>query len=213
MPRGANGFLLLLLLVTRSWRWLDAVAACTIYVPIPDDDTTKNVTPTIDHYRKGFPRDAYAATTTASALRVLTPPHNKGLHKVTTQAAAHGCAAAVNGGPFHADGSPVGVAVVDGIVLQNVTHRGSLVGVGRTQAANNHNQSWVFGAPPPRLADLDFFVTGFGWLVRDGVNVASVDDTGATRAPRTAVGVTTSGHLVFVVADGCERWYVCVWFV
>jgi hypothetical protein len=35
--------------------------------------------------------------------------------------------------------------------------------------------------------------------------------TGAARAPRTAVGVTGSGRLVVVVADGCEKWYAYLW--
>jgi hypothetical protein len=55
------------------------------------------------------------------------------------------------------------------------------------------------------------FVTGFGWLVYQGRNVVVEPDdekrTGAARAPRTAVGVTGSGRLVVVVADGCEKWY------
>jgi exopolysaccharide biosynthesis protein len=45
-----------------------------------------------------------------------------------------------------------------------------------------------------------------GWLVRDGKNVAASYDryvgTMETRAPRTAVGLLSNGHLLFLVADG-----------
>mmetsp|Transcript_17654 Transcript_17654/g.33483 ORF Transcript_17654/g.33483 Transcript_17654/m.33483 type:complete len:335 (+) Transcript_17654:103-1107(+) len=201
-----------------------AAVSSTIYIPIPANDGAANSsTIIIQRYTTGFPRGAHAVHATGQQqLRVVIPPPDMaGLARVTTQAAQSRCQVAVNGGPFHADGTSVGVLIINGTVVtqqqQESTNTESLVGVGRTQGNTNTSKasSWVLGAPPPSFDDLDFFVTGFGWLVRDGTNVApreedeDEDTTGAVRAPRTAVGVTAAGHLVFVVADGCERcWHI-----
>ena len=219
-------------------------AQATIYIPIPssrndtNSTTTTNVTITS---LSGFPRHAYRvdvtttnATDADNAVRVLVPrqQHHR-LVKVTKQAVAHHCQVAVNGGPFHADGTSVGVLVVNGKVVQSQSDAAQLVGFGRmvmqprmvppileynnssgvdggSTTTNTSLAYWIFGAPPQNLTDgVQFYVTGFGWLVRNGQNVATPDDDdngGALRAPRTAVGVNADGHLVFVVADGCEKW-------
>ncbi len=63
------------------------------------------------------------------------------------------------------------------------------------------------------------FVTGFGWLVYNGRprvtspnsnndddDVNQLDPTGATRAPRTAVGLDKDSNLMLLVVDGCQNW-------
>jgi hypothetical protein len=175
--------------------------------------------------------------TTRPPMRLVVPPTGR-LATTSVQVRAHKCAAAVNGGPFHADGSSVGVLVVDGSLVKDDTLGPNVVGFGVTRPrrrytrrddgrhdvlddddntdnnnnntkATHHLASWVLGTPPSQavLADLEWFVTGFDWLVREGVNVASHDATGAPRAARTAVGIDGhDGSLVLLVADGCERW-------
>ena len=201
----------------------------TIYIPISDGSLDNKNNVTISSLT-GFPRHAYRVDVTAS-VTVLTPSTNKGLVKASKQAKQASCVAAINGGPFHADGSSVGVLVTNGVVRQTDANAAQLVGVGLVVAENGNDESinnnetmahardsnnskrysWILGAPPLSLRNVQFFVTGFDWLVYQGVNVvdaAGVDtSTGAVRAPRTAVGVAGE-QLVFVVADGCERWYV-----
>ena len=185
----------------------------SVTIPIPDnqdDNHNRNVTLTS---LSGFPRHAYAAEAGA-AISVLTPSP-AGLVKASEQARRAHCRAAVNGGPFHADGTSLGVLVVDGQVRQAVDDDKAaalLVGVGKVVTPpsvdnNVTSMSWILGAPPDSLSSLDFYVTGFGWLVYNHSNVApSKDNTGAKRAPRTAVGVQPDGRLVFIVVDGCEKW-------
>lgn len=177
--------------------------------------TASNITSLPD-----FPRHAYAVYVggnNVSAVQVLVP-NNRSLEKASTQArnAGYCTLAAVNGGPFHADGTSLGLLVRQGQVIQDVPDEGSaasLVGFGRQQRQRQNNDTpswyWVFGAPPPAHDHLDFYLTTFGWLVYNGTNVVDDNDnnpTGAHRAPRTAVGVRRDGQLVFVVADGCEKW-------
>ena len=239
--------------VTASPSPSPTTRSSTIYIPIPDDSTSHNDTARIIHHLcddgnddgdcdGDFPRGAYAVNVTpkSSSLRVVIPDAGP-LVRVTSQAALRRCDVAVNGGPFHADGTSVGVLILNGTVIHDETNgTESLVGIGRTKRSDHKDDddddddddenstrirpyppygSWVLGAPPSPVhtIDFDFFVTGFGWLVRDGANVVPSshgdDTTGAERAPRTAVGVTAAGHLVFVVTDGCERWYVFVLFL
>ena len=50
------------------------------------------------------------------------------------------------------------------------------------------------------------FVTGFSWLVRDGVNVAPASDF---VAPRTTIGTAPDGRLLSLEVDGCEPTTKC----
>ncbi|GAX11590.1 hypothetical protein FisN_1Lh047 [Fistulifera solaris] len=112
------------------------------------------------------------------------------------------CTWASNAGPYHADGSSVGLVVSHG-GIRHESYGG--VGFGLT----NDNTHWVIGTPNrsdvPYLSE---FVTGFDWLVRDSAMVNSTDTTGAVVAARTAIGVDDEGRLLLMVIDGCEKWYV-----
>ena len=114
---------------------------------------------------------------------------------------------ATNGGPFHADGTGVGVVISDGQVV-HANYGG--VGFGSTVPDSDGAFQWVIGtiANASQMVPLQQFVTGFDWLVRDGVNVADDNTTGARRSARTAIGVDWDGKLVLLVADGCELWCV-----
>ena len=176
-----------------------STALSTVYIPI-GDLFRENVTITS---LSDFVRHAYSVDVEAT-VKVLVP--EAGLEKASRQAQRAGCRAGINGGPFHADGSSLGVLVVNGKVQQrDEDNQASLVGFGRQDLP--HASFWTLGAPPEPLESLQFYVTSFGWLVHNGVNVApNSDNTGAKRAPRTAVGVRPNNELVFVVADGCEKW-------
>lgn len=162
------------------------------------------------------PRLYYLQRTSDQARRhqrngLRSPPSNQ-----TSQI----CSFAINGGPFHWDGSPVGAVLIDGKWASQ--DFGPNVGLGRTERIikkglnkSTTNFYWVVGslrnkseAQSLKLID---FVTGFGWLVYNGKNVVSPSDgtaKGLVRAPRTAVGIDSVGRLLVVVADGCEKWYV-----
>ena len=109
------------------------------------------------------------------------------------------CQIAVNGGPFQADGTPVGLVVAQGHILRQV---GSPTDVGFGSNGTHYHIGSITDA-----VHLQDYVTGFDWLVRDARNVVVEDKTGAHRAARTAMGVTTDGQLVLAVTNGCERWY------
>lgn len=151
--------------------------------------------------------------------------HYRQLERTSSQAKRHNCIIAANAGPFNKDGSCVGTVVVNGQIIQhdqcgmhnnnNSNSSSSSVGFGITAGPV---RNWVLGSL--RASDNDdihklgivHFVTGFDWLVQNGVNVANAtgrnNTTGAERAPRTSIGIDNQGRLVILVTDGCELWYV-----
>jgi len=195
----------------------------------------------------------------------LSLNHQYPLWKTSEQAKYYQChSVAINGGPFHADGTSCGPMVVDGELIvehqrqqrryEPKEHRHNddddhnndddellpmaniqedqMVGFGRT-----NESEWILGSywqfdkireesnkttagkknpsHSPSSSwhgSLESFVTGFYWLVYDGVVVAKDDDNGKgtelQRAARTAIGTTSDGSLVILVVDGCEKWYV-----
>ncbi|GAX12122.1 hypothetical protein FisN_1Hh047 [Fistulifera solaris] len=122
------------------------------------------------------------------------------LQRTTKLSRQNNCTWASNAGPYHADGSSVGLVVSQG-EIRHESYGG--VGFGLTE----DNTQWVIGTPNrsdvPYLSE---FVTGFDWLVRDGAMVNSTDTTGAVLAARTAIGVDDEGRLLLMIIDGCEKW-------
>jgi len=164
--------------------------------------------PLLRNSQNNRPRLYYLQRTSDQARRY----QRNGLRSPYSNQTSQICSSAINGGPFHWDGSPVGAVLIDGKwVSQDF---GPNVGLGRTkrivkQGLNKTtaNFYWVVGslrneseAQSLKLID---FVTGFGWLVYNGKNVVSAK--GLMRAPRTAVGIDSVGRLLVVVADGCEK--------
>ena len=151
-------------------------------------------------------RSLYVLTSTED-FRVIVPPEQHQLQTTSKQSTANNCLYAANGGPFHADGTCAGAVIVDKSKV--VSNDFGNVGLGRT----NDNLTWIMGpvaSDQQAIVDFDlrYYVTGFDWLVYDGKAVASLfnNTTGADQAPRTAVGLTATGVLVIVVADGCQFW-------
>lgn len=141
--------------------------------------------------------------------------------RTTQQAAQNRCVFATNGGPFHQDGSSVGVVIANGRTVTAEYGGSGNVGFGVAHQQPNERRAratkqrwWVIGsinnAEQAATLGLQQFVTGFNWLVYDGKAVANQfnDTTGASEAPRTAIGVNRNGQLMLLVADGCELWYV-----
>jgi Phosphodiester glycosidase len=153
-----------------------------------------------------------ATESEASTISASSRSRREALLRPSLLASHHGCRYAVNAGPFERSGKPVGSVVANGRVRQFEPANTDYVGFGVTGTRTNASSSWVLGSLSmvEDLASLREFVTGFGWLVYQGRNVVVEPDdderTGATRAPRTAMGVTAHGSLVVVVADGCEKW-------
>ncbi len=168
------------------------------------------------------PRKAYWIHTNHHYSIVTPPPTTEPdrlffLWKTSHQAQYFGCdVAAVNGGPFHADGTSCGPLVVEGKLIQNVSS--DWVGIGVTD-----QEEWVLGAYhqiandnqsflPNLHGRIQSFVTGFHWLVYNGTVVTKGTDydnrqIDVKRAARTAVGVADDGTMVLLVVDGCEKWY------
>jgi len=153
----------------------------------------------------------------------VTTPNTLGRHGQPTlsptllQAKTQQCRFATNGGPFHADGTSLGTLIVQHRILQSGVDP-ALVGFGsivQPTTTTITQSQWIVGRvedlAPWQRSRVSFFVTGFEWLVYDGVPVTNTSSTRkvglADRAPRTAVGVTNDGKLLQVVSDGCEQWY------
>ena len=127
----------------------------------------------------------------------------------------------MNGGPFNPNGSSVGVVIVQNGTFVS-TDFGPNIGFGiatKPKAQNVTNdttalvsQYWVIGRidniTQAHTLGIEQFVTGFDWLVYNYSNIAMYrnNTTGATRASRSAIGITSNGTLLLLVTDGCEHW-------
>lgn len=185
-------------------------------IDIPFNPPFRNFT-IID--RADLPRRLYVVTSTDrwriylpeieydTLKEVINPKvYNSPFVRPSIQATRHGCYFVTNGGPFHADGTCIGVVVVEGHVVYD-----SFGGVG-FGITKGPNRQWVIGKLSHQSQvdslNLESFVTGFDWLVYNGTNVASSrnNTTGAVESARTSIGIDWNGRLLLVVSDGCERW-------
>jgi len=179
-------------------------------VTVPDVAATNNDThaasnitilDNIDGHRRG-----YLVNVSSSDIFTVQRPATKSLAVVSQQAVEHGCNIAINGGPFQTNGDCVGGVVMDGKVVMN-DFQETNVGFGIT-----FTREWILGgiknASEATTLQVEHYVTGFDWLVYDGeVAVQHEEDLHLRhhdRAPRTAIGVTETGHLLLLVVDGCE---------
>ena len=113
--------------------------------------------------------------------------------------------AGVNGSGFNmGTGEPSGLLIMDGVVYQDVNNQGFFgidydgnAVIGTTEEYNTKYKGKLKEA-----------ISGFsGVLIKDGKIVASKDNT--TRASRTAVGITATGKVVFMVLDGRQEPVSC----
>jgi Phosphodiester glycosidase len=210
---------ILLFLVAKGESDSETILYPLQIIPVPSS-LTRETNLTILSPKKNsllITRPAYAITTT-EVWSVVVPGH--GLERTSVQAAKNypHCIYATNGGPFQKDGSTVGAVVTNGrIVGENFDGVGFGMGTQCDQKTIQNNCFyWVIGTVDSvahaHALGLEQFVTGFDWLVYNGRNVPVASSNSSTelseQAPRTAIGLTTRGHLVLLVADGCERWYV-----
>jgi hypothetical protein len=181
-----------------------------VEVPFADrqySPTTSSHTFSI-HTHNGGRYKGYVVVT-AAVWSVALPSYGDECHQAlqttSTQAKHHNCTvAATNGGPFQADGTPVGPVIFNQTIVANPHDFPSPVGFGSTM-----NDTWILGslASASEAKRVRHFVSGFNWLVLNGtIHVPDHNPTGADQAPRTAVGVTRNGQLLLLVVDGCEKW-------
>jgi len=112
------------------------------------------------------------------------------------------CLFATNGGPFemgksNTSATCLGYAISDGV-------SGSTLPTDFTSFGLTKNNDFILGVlQPSDVKSLNFvqLITGFGWLVRDGVAQRSTD---TEVAPRTAIGVDKGGRLLMIEVDGVE---------
>jgi len=155
--------------------------------------------------------NAYVAVTSNTFSVAAFHNCSRGVQTTSKQAKDNSCQVATNGGPFQSyrNGGCTGEVIISGkVVSGEFSTFSSLVGFGVT----NDNE-WLFG----RLANeretqqlgIDYFVTGFGWLVYNGLNVVTSNTTEPNMeipsSARTAVGVDHEGRLILLVVDGCEK--------
>lgn len=169
-----------------------------VFVPLPPTTapTIQNwtVLPKVQHVR------AYQVISTKSFV-LQAPPTQHSAHRrlqpTLTQAKQHHCHIATNGGPFYRNGDLYGGVVRNQTIIS--PFEDDLVGMGWTV-----DRRWVLGRVA-KAQDLGLveYVTGFGWLVSDGRPVVLPENH--ARAPRTAMGVNSQGHLLLLVVDGCEK--------
>eukprot|EP00521_Asterionellopsis_glacialis_P014953 CAMPEP_0195308146 /NCGR_PEP_ID=MMETSP0707-20130614/38075_1 /TAXON_ID=33640 /ORGANISM="Asterionellopsis glacialis, Strain CCMP134" /LENGTH=266 /DNA_ID=CAMNT_0040372405 /DNA_START=336 /DNA_END=1136 /DNA_ORIENTATION=- len=155
--------------------------------------------------------NAYVAVTSNTFSVAAFHNCSRGVQTTSKQAKHHSCQVATNGGPFQSyrNGGCTGEVIIGGkVVSGEFSSLSSVVGFGVT----NDNR-WLFG----RLANeieaqqlgINYFVTGFGWLVYNGLNALTSNKTESNMetlsSARTAVGVDHEGRLVLLVVDGCEK--------
>ena len=192
-----------LLLRTASIQAILYESTSKLYlVPVPSFPAYTNLT--VLNF-KDLPRKAYLVTT-SEPWNVVVPSPYPHLERTSVQAKKHDCRLATNGGPFQADGTCVGAAIVNGKVVAD-DFGGTGFGV-----TKGPETKWVLGAvdsiQKAQELGVQHYVTGFDWLVENGQNVAKLynNTTGGEKAPRTAIGIDFEGRLLQMVADGCEHW-------
>jgi hypothetical protein len=120
---------------------------------------------------------------------------NNNLQRTSEQSLYHHCTYAINGGPFHSDGSSVGVVVVQNNGTQHILSNdfGPNIGIGISIPNTTRNNTttdkvngttissvpsttfWVIGRldneAQIRALNVQQFVTGFDWLVYNYTNI------------------------------------------
>ena len=113
--------------------------------------------------------------------------------------------AGVNGSGFNmGTGEPSGLLIMNGVVYQDINNQG-FFGIdydGNAVIGTKEEYNTIY------KGKLKEAISGFsGVLIKDGKIVASKNDT--NRASRTAVGITATGKVVFMVLDGRQEPYSC----
>lgn len=158
----------------------------------------------------GFPTNAFYAwiSNPISHFRILYPESSNGscagYLKPSKIATKQNCEYATNGGPFimyQLPGNPT--------CIGNVVSDGNKVQIQSTSNTNfglTKDGNFVLGVlDSSDINSLQFeqLLTGFGWLIREGIN--QVSTAGGEIAPRTAIGTNSVGNLILFEADGVEK--------
>jgi len=112
------------------------------------------------------------------------------------------CLFATNGGPFIMGQPPTAATCLGYAISNGVT--GSNLSTNFCSFGLTKKNEFILGVlQPSDVQTLGFveLLTGFGWLVRDGVAQHSSD---TQIAPRTAIGTDKQGRLLMLEVDGVE---------
>ena len=116
--------------------------------------------------------------------------------------------ASINGAGFNmSTGEPSGLLVMNGVVYQDINASG-FVGILKDGTAVIGTKEEYLTIYKDQVAE---GIAGFGaTLVKDGkVTVAKTDNYTSDRASRTAIGITRTGKVVFMVLDGRQEPWSC----
>ena len=116
--------------------------------------------------------------------------------------------AGVNGSGFNmGTGEPSGLLIMDGVVYQEINSQGffGIDNDGNAVIATTEEYNTKY------KGKIKEAISGFGsFLIKDGEIVVSKDDNyTSSRASRTAVGITATGKVVFMVVDGRQEPVSC----
>lgn len=141
---------------------------------------------------------AYLAVVTNAISRFQVKGSCSRLQKTSAVASRHKCRHAMNGGPFKSfwGGGCFGPTVMHGHTI-NRNWNASHASFGATK------DSWLIGHLSHDFAskyDITEAVTGFGWLVKDGV--PSPTSEGGLPSRRSAIGINRKGDLMMLQVDG-----------
>lgn len=157
----------------------------------------------------------------SSTFRISLRDNYCHLEKLSSLANHHNCIYGINGGPFssYIFGGCVGLVIADGEPVTNSNEnnkpRRNILGHEEQNLYMNdqsisfgltYSNDWIIGNIPLELStNIKELITGLNnaWLVFNStVPMTTYDDH---RAPRTAIGVKSSGELVLLQVDGCEH--------
>ena len=142
--------------------------------------------------------------TVMPSYKDMDPTQNFGTQVLSQQAAAaerlgYNVVGGINTNLSWDTVKPFGMLVINGEVYCNDTTRG-----GSYLAVDKNNKAELRpGTQPLDGSEWQAVTANFGWLVKDGVNVApTADHASGSRAPRTCIGIKADGTLVLFVVDG-----------
>jgi exopolysaccharide biosynthesis protein len=197
------------------WIFCNVLSSVANVVLIPADSSSFNITTSEntvdDSYHMAIIKGA------APFFRVVVKDNECHLQPLSSFSHKNKCIYAVNGGPFssYIHGHCAGIVISDGkrIALKdekkhtNQTKFKTKNGRTLLSFGLTYSNAWIIGTiSMEQTSNVKELITGLNeeWLVFNSKSILPFTNN-THRAPRTAIGVKTSGELVILQVDGCEH--------